>query len=283
MTPEAHGSRGRGGAAGGRPAVADLVTDLAAEQAALDALVAYLSPDGWLTETPSAGWTVADQIGHLAYFDEAGTLAMNDPDAFVARVADALGAIGRGEDPIALAVEQLRTLAPDDLLARWRDARTDLLGAAGDLPAGMRVPWYGPSMGAVSFLTARLMETWAHGEDVAEALGERRVPTDRLRHIAQLGVLTRGWSYAVRGAEPADKPVAVRLRGPSGAAWHWDEGADEWVDGDALDFCLVVTQRRHVADTGLVVHGDAAAGWMRIAQAFAGAPTDGPPPGVRGS
>jgi uncharacterized protein (TIGR03084 family) len=142
-----------------------------------------------------------------------------------------------------------------------------------------RVEWYGPSMGAKSFLTARLMETWAHGQDVCDAVGATRAPSDRVRHIAQLGVITRGWSYVVRGETAPDVPVRVELTAPSGALWAW--GADdtgEQIAGRAIDFALVVTQRRHVDDTDLAVDGDAALDWMRKAQAFAGTPTTGPAP-----
>jgi uncharacterized protein (TIGR03084 family) len=265
----------------GKPTVEEITADLADEHAALDHIVADLSAHAWSLPTPSTGWSVADQIGHLAYFDRAGALAIREPEAFAAEVALALEAIARGEDPMADVVVQARTLDNVELLASWRHARAELLTAAAGLATGARVPWYGPSMGAVSFLTARLMETWAHGHDVAVAIGVEPVATDRLRHIAQLGVITRRWSYGVRGATAPAETVGARLRAPSGATWVWENEADQWVEGEALDFCLVVTQRRNVADTRLTVQGSAAAEWMRVAQAFAGAPTLGPPPRPR--
>jgi uncharacterized protein (TIGR03084 family) len=137
-------------------------------------------------------------------------------------------------------------------------------------------------MSAKSFLTARLMETWAHGQDVVDAVGAARAPTDRLRHIAQLGVITRRWSYANRGLAVREEEVRVELAGPSGTTWTWgQDDAAASIVGAAEDFCLVVTQRRHVDDTMLVVRGDAARDWMLKAQAFAGPPTDGPRPGTR--
>ncbi len=134
-------------------------------------------------------------------------------------------------------------------------------------------------MGAKSFLTARLMECWAHGQDVADALGVERAATDRLRHVARLGVITRGWSYVNRGLEPPADEVRVELIGPSGARWRFGpDDATGVVTGPALDFCLVVTQRRHPDDTALQVTGDVARDWLERAQAFAGPPTDGPAP-----
>jgi uncharacterized protein (TIGR03084 family) len=261
----------------GKPTVEEIAADLAAEQRSLDALVTDLPAEHWSRATPSAGWTVTDQIGHLAYFDRSAALAINDPAAFAA-IVRAIETGGRGEGPVEVAVAATRSLGHDEVLDDWRVARDALLAAAAGLGEHTRVPWYGPSMGAISFLTARLMETWAHGEDVAMAVGAERAATDRLRHVAQLGVITRSWSYAVRGATVPSEDVRVRLRAPSGATWEWHPDATQAIEGDAVDFCRVVTQRRNVSDTWLEVHGDAAAGWMRIAQAFAGAPTEGPPP-----
>jgi uncharacterized protein (TIGR03084 family) len=136
-------------------------------------------------------------------------------------------------------------------------------------------------MSARSFATARIMETWAHGQDVLDALGRTRRPTDRLRHVAHLGVSTRGWSYAIRGRPIPEVDVRVELAAPSGGTWSWGEpDSVDRVSGPAEDFCLVVTQRRHVDDTTLQVEGATATEWMAIAQAFAGPPMDGRRPGA---
>ena len=155
-----------------------------------------------------------------------------------------------------------------------------MTSAAGALDARDRIPWFGPPMGALSFVSARLMETWAHGQDVADALAVTRVPTARLRHIAHLGVRARPFSYIVRGLDVPSEPVAVELTGPEGEHWEWDADAapSEHIAGSALDFCLVVTQRRNVADTSLTVQGSLAAEWLAVAQAFAGPPGPGRPP-----
>jgi uncharacterized protein (TIGR03084 family) len=76
--------------------------------------------------------------------------------------------------------------------------------------------------------------------------------------------------------------VSVLLDAPDGSTWTWgDADASERVTGPALDFCLVVTQRRHVDDTQLKVQGATAREWLLMAQCFAGPPADGPAPGVR--
>lgn len=257
-----------------------LRSDLEAEQVALDDIVAARPDSDWARPTDSPGWTVADQIAHLTYFDRAAAIAITDPDTF-AGMAEELRALfpsgNRAGDDMTLAA--YRVMAPNEVLAAWRQARMMLADAAASLNAGDRVIWYGPSMSARSFLTARLMEVWAHGADVAKALGVTRPPTDRLKHIATLGVLTRGWSYLNRGLQPPDAEVRVELNAPSGERWEFGPAdADDSVIGDAQDFCLVVTQRAHVDDTALTVRGTAAREWMELAQCFAGPATDGPAP-----
>jgi uncharacterized protein (TIGR03084 family) len=261
-----------------RPTTLDeLLADIEAEHSDLDAMVDSIDEPGWDRPTPAAGWAVRDQMSHLAFFDDAAVLAMTDPAAFTALADAAISAA----DPMAEHLRRGRASSGTELLTWWRSSRGTMVRAARALSPGARVPWFGPPMGALSFVSARLMETWAHGQDVADALGTRRVATARLRHIAHLGVRTRPFSYAVRGLEPPSTPVHVALTGPADEFWEFQErDATDSISGPALDFCLVVTQRRNVSDTGLVVEGDAATEWMSIAQAFAGPPGPGRPAGV---
>jgi uncharacterized protein (TIGR03084 family) len=115
------------------------------------------------------------------------------------------------------------------------------------------------------------METWAHGQDILDALGTNLVATVRLRHIADLGIRAMPYSYAINNLPPPTDAVLVELTAPDGAAWSWGAAdAVNRVEGNALDFCRVVTQRRHPDDTGLIVTGPVAQQWISIAQAFAG-------------
>ena len=261
--------------------VREVLDDLVAEQQALDDVVASLTPEQWQLATPSPGWTIADQIGHLTYFDGAAASAITDADGFVEEMNRLLGAGTTGESADDITLGPYRAMTPEELLAAWRANRDALAVAGATLENDTRVAWYGPSMGAKSFLTARLMEAWAHGQDIVDAIdgGADRPPTDRVRHISQLGFITRGWTYANRGLEVATTPVRVELTAPSGAVWSFGEpDAPESIVGPAVDFCLVTTQRRHVDDTDLAVTGAAARDWMERAQLFAGPPTDGPAP-----
>ena len=263
--------------------LADLLQDLLDEQASLDEVVAPLDDRAWSLPTPSPRWSVSDQIGHLCYFDGAAVQAVRDPEGFAEearRMQEASLASETSGDDFTLG--EFRALPVGDRLERWRGNRRRLSEAVGTLGERDRVSWYGPSMGAKSFVTARLMEAWAHGVDVCDTVGAHREPTHRLRHVAQLGYLTRGWSYVNRGLVPPEGDVRVELAAPSGEIWSWgdtgpaDAGAGA-VTGPAVDFCLVVTQRRHVADTALEVSGEHAREWLSMAQAFAGPSTDGPP------
>jgi uncharacterized protein (TIGR03084 family) len=257
------------------PALEELTTDLAAEHADLDALVDGLDEAGFDTPTPAEGWSVRDQLSHLAWFDREAVRAAVDPEGFTATLPDALA----DEAFTERAVVEGRALSGAEVLAWWREARAGVVDALGRLDPSVRVPWYGPPMSAASFTTARLMETWAHGQDVADGLGVERTPTDRLRHVAFLGVRAFPNSYRVRDLPVPDVPVRVELTAPSGERWAWgDEDAADRVRGPALDFCLVATQRRHVDDTALEAEGPVAAEWLRLAQAFAGPAGPGRPP-----
>jgi len=258
--------------------LAELLSDLDAESAGADQLVAGLTPAQWATGTPAAGWTIAHQIGHLAWTDEQALLAATDPAAF----AETLVAFANDEEPLGLTdreAARLAALPPHHLLARWRNGRDSLQRTLADRD-GERLPWFGPPMAVPSMVTARIMETWAHGQDIADALGVKRVSTARLRHVAHIGVRARRFAYHAHGLEaPADE-VYVELVGPNGELWTWGSpDAAQRVTGPALDFCLLVTQRRHRDDLGVEALGDEADHWLDIAQAFAGPPGEGRRPG----
>ncbi|MFE1904555.1 TIGR03084 family metal-binding protein [Streptomyces gardneri] len=248
------------------PAV--VLDDLREESEELDLLVAELGEEQWGAATPAPGWSIAHQIAHLAWTDRAALLAATDPEAFAAETAKALAAPDRFVDEGA---EEGAKLPPAELLAAWRAGRERLQEALRAVPPGARFPWYGPPMSAPAMATARLMETWAHGQDVADALGAVRTPTARLRHVAWIGVRARDYAYLVRGIPAPAEPFRVELAGVDGEMWAYGpEGAAQTVTGPALDFCLLVTQRVHRDDTALLAHGPDAERWLTIAQAFAG-------------
>lgn len=254
----------------------DICKDLADEQQALDDIVAGLQDDDWDRATPSPGWSIRDQISHLAFFDAVGAQATSDPDAFRAQLEQIAA------DPIGymqLGLNRGRAMTPPSVLAWWRSARKSALDIMRDVDPGTPIPWFGPPMKPLSFVTGRLMETWAHGQDIVDAVGVEREATTRLRHVAHMGVRARGWSFQVNGRTPPPEDVTVELAGPDGDTWRWGDSESDAVRGDAVDFCLVVTQRRHPADVDLIVEGPTARAWIAIAQSFAGPPGEGRKPG----
>ncbi|WP_054032650.1 TIGR03084 family metal-binding protein [Desulfatitalea tepidiphila] len=259
-----------------------ICADLAWEQDTLDALVSGLAPDQWQLLAPCGRWTVKDEICHLAYFDHTARLAATDPEAFQRHLIEDLGRIKNMDEATEITLAKGRAMSIGDLLAWWRGERRQLVDALVRLDPKDRLPWYGPPMSARSFASARLMETWAHGQDIYDALAIERPVSPGLRHIAHLGVTTFGWSFANRGMAVPETPVRVELAAPSGEIWTWgDAAASQCISGPVVDFCQVVIQRRHVDDTALVVVGDVARQWMAVAQCFAGPPTLGPAPGTR--
>jgi uncharacterized protein (TIGR03084 family) len=258
------------------PDLAAIRNDLAAEQQSLDDIVAGLPEDDWNAPTPAVGWSVLDQISHLAFFDEQARLAVTEAEAFAKSLAEIATDVGAF---MARSIDKGRDLGAAGVLLWWRTERAGAAAGFEGLEPGVRIPWYGPPMSPASFVSARIMETWAHGQDVADALGVHREATPRLRNVAHIGVLARGYAYEANGMTAPEESVRVELDGPEGVKWTWNEDASASVTGDAYDFCLVVTRRRHPDDTDLVLEGDPAKEWMSIAQAYAGPPGDGRKPG----
>jgi uncharacterized protein (TIGR03084 family) len=250
--------------------VRPLLDDLRAEQEDLRRIVEGTDLS---TATPATGWDVRDSLSHLAGTDVEATLSMTDPDAFVAK----LPSVGADIDGfLSRQISERRGLGQAELITRWQQGFEAMLAAFIALPAGIKLPWYGPPMSPASFATARLMEYWAHGQDIADGLSAERLPTSRLRHICHLGYRTRGFSYVNRGLPVPTGEVLVELAAPDGATWTYgDDSAPDRVTGSALDFCLLVTQRRHRDDLALVAQGPLADEWLSIAQCFAGPPGTG--------
>jgi uncharacterized protein (TIGR03084 family) len=249
------------------------VAELRAESDELDALVAPLAAARWAEPTPSPGWTIAHQIGHLLWTDRAALTAVTDEAGFAEMLAAA------GQDPdgfVDAGAEELAATQPAELLNDWRVTRGRLHEALLEVAEGRKLPWFGPPMSATSMATARLMETWAHGLDVADALGVKRPPTERLRAIAHIGVRTRDYAFVVNNLTPPTEPFLVELRGPGGDTWSWGPSdAAQRVTGSAEDFCFLVTQRRPLTALDITASGTDAQRWLKIAQAFAGPPGEG--------
>jgi uncharacterized protein (TIGR03084 family) len=248
----------------------EVLADLAAESDELEALVAPLDEAGWSTPTPAEGWDIKHQIVHLSWTDRAAVLAATDKAAWDEIVLEAIADVDGFVDAAAERGAQQRGA---EILTRWREDRTALADTLRAVPAGEKLPWFGPPMSPASMATARFMETWAHGLDVYDALGVTRQPDDRVRHVVHLGVRTRNFAFGAHQLTPPTEEFRVELKAPSGEVWTFGpEDAAQTVTGSAYDFALLVTQRRHRDDLDLTAVGPDADRWLDVAQAFAGPP-----------
>lgn len=260
----------------------DVCADLIEEYNELASLAQKLTPEQWQLKTAFFGWTPWDEIAHLCFFDETGLLAASDSEAFTADTRSLMTELEKGREISVITREKYDAMDGPALLAYWRTRYEALVAALSVHDPKDRLPWYGPSMSARSFVTARLMETWAHGQDIFDVVGMRRSPSRRLKHIAHIGVTTFGWTFVNRKLSVPEAIPYIELSTPGNETWSWNHPSDEnSVRGSAEDFCLVVTQRRNVKDTELQVSGEAAEKWLAIAQCFAGPPAAPPAPGAR--
>ena len=259
----------------------DQPRDFRDESDALYALIRDLSEEQMQAPTQFKGWTIRDVVGHLHIWNEAANMSLTDADAFnrfYARVGKAVagGSLRDFENA------ELEGISGVDLRERWHAYYGPMADGFGTADPKARVPWAGPSMSVRSSITARLMETWAHGQEVYDSLGVERVNADRIRNIAVLGVNTFGWTHVTNSLPVPETVPYVKLTLPSGEVMEFNEpDPANMVEGSAEEFCQVVTQVRNIADTSLKATGETATRWMAIAQCFAGPPETPPAPGTR--
>ncbi|MBQ4826753.1 TIGR03084 family protein [Leisingera sp. HS039] len=256
--------------------------DFRAESRALAAFLEDLPEAEFRRATQFKGWTIDHVLGHLHLFNAAAEAALQGDEAFAAFIAPVLRHMQAGQPILDCQFPWLNGLSGRALFEAWRLGAESCADAFAKANPKQRLKWIGPDMSALSSVTARQMETWAHGQEVFDLLGLERQEQDRIRNIAHLGVATYGWSFRNRGLAVPEPAPYVQLTGPSGAVWDWNAPQDrEFVKGSAVEFAQVVTQVRSIADSGLQLSGETAASWMNIAQCFAGPPETPPGKGIR--
>ena len=258
-----------------------LANDFKEECDSLYLLLQELDDDTFLCKTQFKNWNISNVIGHLHMWNWAAFQSLTNEEVFrnfFKKLAQKL----QNSDFKTVETEWLDGRRNKSLLHEWYAFSLELSNRYSSEDPKKRVPWAGPEMSVRSSATARLMETWAHGQEVYDLLGVERVVTDRIKHIAVLGVNTFGWAFRVNKFEVPDEQPYVSLAAPSGAAWSWgDPLAGSCVKGSAVEFCQVVTQVRNISDTSLEITGNSAKKWMDLAQCFAGPPSRPPSPGTR--
>lgn len=253
--------------------------DFRQESETLHGLLAGADAARFDQPTQFKDWTINAVLQHLHFWNQMAGLQLTDEAELMARMA---AIAEQGEGMRAFEAQFFDGLAGSDLLEAWRAGVHETADVFASADPKARLKWAGPDMSARSSITARLMETWAHGQEVYDHLGVVRQNADRIRNIVVLGVNTFGWTYKVRREPVPNQMPFLSLTAPSGEVWTYgEESSENRIDGPAADFCQVVTQTRNVADTALTVTGPVAADWMSKAQCFAGPPETPPPPGAR--
>lgn len=257
-------------------------SDFLAECRALDSVIADLDAQGLKRITRFKEWTIEDVLQHLHIWNWAVDEALMGTQEFKDFIAEVMAEIAKtGLRPLER--RRLKGLEGAALVDAWRDQYQKTATAFQGADPKARIPWAGPDMSVRSAITARLMETWSHGQAIYDLLGYVRVDGDRIKNIAVLGLNTFAWSFENRRLPVPDNVPYLQLTAPSGEIWEWNaENADDRIEGSATEFCQVVAQTRNIADTKLQVTGETAKAWMAIAQCFAGPPMDPPPAGTRG-
>lgn len=251
--------------------------DLIAEGESLDKIVTQLEPGDWALPTPAPGWTIAHQIAHLASVCMLARAAAISPDLFMKQAA---GAAGDFDAAVYGLLKPYLAHAPAELLARWRADRAAASQALSALPHDQMVPWLARPLPAGVLASAGIMELFAHGQDIADAVGARREHTDRIWHLTAFAVRTWDFGYLARELTPPSDAFRFELTSPSGQRWEFGpEDATQRITGPAIDFCLLATRRRHRDDLALVATGADADRWLDIAQAYRGSPGQGRSPG----
>jgi uncharacterized protein (TIGR03084 family) len=243
----------------------DLVDDLAAEQGALWDVLAAIDDDAWTAPTPAEGWDVRDSVSHLADVDEIARDTVLDGPRSFPRELETKGPEGFNQQGL----DRGRAMSGSNVLAWWREAAAGLHDALLGPPPDTRVPW-GIGMSVTSLTTARLMETWAHGLDVLAALGVDAVDTDRLRHVAWIGVRALPYAFSVADQPMPEGDLRVELELPSGGRWvAGPEDAPNRITGPAGQFCRVFVQRITRAEaTALTAEGPLADAALDVARAY---------------
>ncbi len=256
--------------------------DFREECAVLEQLIDECPVEVFNLKTQFKGWAIGDVIGHLHMFNVAARITLEDDNAFAPFFKPVAKYLAQGKTMLEAQYIWLDGLSGPALFDVWRLECEVTAALYDNADPKHRVKWAGPDMSARSSITARRMETWAHGQEIFDRLGKIRTETDRIKNIAYLGVNTYGWTFVNRKIEVPEPAPYVKLSAPSGAVWEFNAPQTEnCVHGSAVEFCQVVAQTRNVADTNLKTMGDTAIRWMALAQCFAGQPNNPPAPGSR--
>lgn len=220
----------------------DVLADYEAEQQSLyDVLGGVSSDEEWARPTPAAGWDVRDQVAHLADTEEIAVDTMLDgPRSLNVEAAR----YPSGEAFTEAGCERGRAMSGAEVREWWWTSAARCREELARFDRSARVPW-GLGMGWRSFVTARLMEHWAHGLDIRAGLGVPADDTDRLRHVAWICTSALPYAFHLAKVKPPEgHTLRVEVTGPSGEAWSFGpDDATDRITGPAGQWCRLAVQR----------------------------------------
>ena len=256
--------------------------DFKNESDSLYKILKNIKVDAFSKETQFKSWTINDVLYHLHVWNKAALLSLKSESKFQEFLQDFISAVKSGTSPRDYEKKLSENKVGQELLLLWKKNYEKVSDEFSISDPKSRVKWAGPDMSVRSSITARLMETWAHGQEIYDQLGLNRVEDDRIRNIVVIGMNTFGWTFRNRNLVVPQKMPRLFLLSPSKIKWEWNEdNKEDSIIGNASEFCQVVTQVRNINDTSLKVTGNIAKKWMSIAQCFAGPPEDPPKVGTR--
>jgi uncharacterized protein (TIGR03084 family) len=238
----------------------DVLNDLAAEHAQLDAVLTGLEPGQWDAASAADGWTVADVVLHLAQTEEMVVASVREDMSVFAR-KEGLSV----DEYVAHLVAAERGAEGEEVHQRWRKASAAALEALRSCPPDQRLLWATAPLSPRTLATTRIAEHWAHALDIDPTYQD----SDRLRHIAWLAHRTLPYAFAVAGVTQHG-PVYSELTAPSGTVWRFgDPTAPTAVTGSASEFCRVGARRLAPEKSSLTAEGPDAPAVLHVLRNYA--------------
>lgn len=249
-----------------------------AEAALLKNFLAELPLDAWEEPTPAPGWKVRDQVGHLAFVYSIAGKAAASPDEFHS-IMETTRKVGF-DNAINAALTEDAAGSPEEVLARLVKMAAYASESIRQVPSDAMIPWLVRELPPATLALAGTMELFAHGQDIADALGHQLPRTDRLAPLVNFIHVTIPFGYESNQLPMPEGTFRFETTLPSGRDYTvGPDDAENVVRGPAIELALVATRRRHHADTNLTAEGPDAATWLTIAQAYRGKSGAGRAPG----
>lgn len=252
----------------------EILSDLVAEQQALDQFLQGVKERDWKRQTPCEGWTILDIVSHLAATEEVAAQVIENGQSVVDKILRV-----PYDEWTQEGVERGRNRRYQEIIEWWRNGRAGVVGPLSRMDASVRIPWLVAAVNAKTFATLRLAETWAHGLDIKFTMDDKifveedeedpRADTPRIRHVAWLAHRMLPWAYEQAGVEFPQEGIRVEIMGPKYALWTFGpKESPHVIKGLAGDFCRIAVHRMVPSEGKLRTSDDAAAQTLHIIRTY---------------